>query len=216
MTDRNMLAGTGRIADDLYLAAHDERTGRPALKGRPLGIGLAGGLLAELLLGGSISLQGDGTITAHRRLPADELGRRVLDQIAAEDEPHPVQDFLLFFARGAAGDVASRLERAGYLRHAGSLIPGRPGRRVPVDANWALIPFIRIRAALDPARPADPHDAVLAGLAQACGLGFRIAQFTVPGSRAVEEVTARLGPDLRYLIAHAQATAASAVLSQRA
>jgi hypothetical protein len=209
------LGGTGQIADDFYLLAHDNRTGRPSLGLRPLGIGLAGGLLAELMLGDSISLQRDGTIIAHRRWPADELGRRVRDQLAAEREPHPVRDWLLFFARSAAGDVARRLERAGYLRHARSLIPGRPGRWVPVDINWAFAPVIRVRSALDPSRPADPRQAVLAGLAGACGLGFRIAQFQTPADRSVEEATSQLGPELRHLIAQAQAAVDSAVLAHR-
>jgi hypothetical protein len=214
--EASRLAGTGLIADDLYLLAHDDRTGRPALKGRPLGIGLAGGLLAELLLDGSSSLQRDGTITAHRRRPADDLERRVLDQIAAEGKPCPLRTLLLFFARSVAGDVASRLEQAGYLRHAGSRIPGRAGRWVPVDATWALTAVVRARSALDPARPADPRHVVLAGLAGACGLRFRLAQFKVPGNRTIEEATARLDPDLRYLIAQTQVSCDSAMLSHRA
>jgi hypothetical protein len=209
------LGGTGRIADDLHLLGHDDRTGRPSLGLRPLGIGLAGGLLAELMLGDSISLQRDGTIVAHRRWPADELGRRIRDQVAAEDEPHPVRDWLLFFARSATGDVARRLEQAGYLRHARSLIPGRPGRWVPVDANWAFAPVIRVRSALDPSRPVDPQRAVLAGLAGACGLGFRIAQYQTPRDRSVEEATGQLDPELRYLIAQTQAAVDSLVLSHR-
>src|SRR5207302_8432860 len=44
------MSGTGLVADDLYLLAHDDRTGKPLLHPRPLGIGLAGGLLAELIL----------------------------------------------------------------------------------------------------------------------------------------------------------------------
>lgn len=43
------LTGTGRIADDLYLLAHDDATGRPFLQPRALGVGLAGALLAELI-----------------------------------------------------------------------------------------------------------------------------------------------------------------------
>jgi hypothetical protein len=210
------LGGTGRIADELHLLGHDDRTGRPSLGPRPLGIGLASALLAELMLGDSISLQRDGVIVAHRRWPADELGRRVRDQVAAEGEPHPVRDWLLFFARSAAEDVARRLEQAGYLRHVRSLIPGRPGHWVPVDADWAYAPIIRVRSALDPTRPLDPYRAVLAGLAGACGLGFRIAQAQMPGDRSVEEATGQLAPELRHLIAQTQAAVDSAVLSHRA
>jgi hypothetical protein len=37
------LGGTGRVADDLWLMAHHETSGRPFLGSRPLGIGVAGG-----------------------------------------------------------------------------------------------------------------------------------------------------------------------------
>jgi hypothetical protein len=42
------LRGTGLIADDLYLMAHDDVSGRPFLQPRATGLGLAGGLLAVL------------------------------------------------------------------------------------------------------------------------------------------------------------------------
>ena len=51
------LGGTGRVADDLYLMAHHEVSGRPLLQPRALGTGLAAALLAELMLGGSIVLR---------------------------------------------------------------------------------------------------------------------------------------------------------------
>lgn len=46
------LNGTGRVADDLYLMAHQDINGKPYVQPRALGLGLAGGLLAELTLGG--------------------------------------------------------------------------------------------------------------------------------------------------------------------
>src|ERR1035441_3308413 len=51
------LAGTGLVADDLYLMAHHDVSGRALLQPRPLGIGLGGALLAELMLGGGITLR---------------------------------------------------------------------------------------------------------------------------------------------------------------
>jgi len=37
------LTGTGLIADDLYLLAHDDLSGKPFLQPRALGAGLAAG-----------------------------------------------------------------------------------------------------------------------------------------------------------------------------
>ncbi len=209
------LDGTGLVADDLYLLAHDDRTGRPSLGPRPLGIGLASALLAELILPGTISIGRDGSVATHRSGPGDDLGRRVRNRIAAELDPHPVRDWLLFFARSATGDVASRLQRSGYLEHVRSWIPGRPARWVPTDTNVAYAPMLRVCSALDPARPFDPRHAALTGLADACGLGFRIAQSHKPGERSADETVRQLPPQLRHLIAVTRAAVDSAVLSHR-
>jgi hypothetical protein len=220
------LRGTGRLADDLYLMAHHEVSGRPFLQPRVLGIGLAGGLLAELMLAGGIGLRYDGAVLAgavlagadQPGLPEDGLARRTLGLLAAE-QPLPARDWLLFLARSAAEDVADRLERSGYLRRIGGR--WRPGRRVPVDADWAFAPLLRVRAALDPGRPWSPHGVTLAGLAVACGLGFRLAQYALPEPKdpgsvpATAEATRWLPGALRDLIAHTQATADSALLSHR-
>ena len=63
------LPGTGLVADDLYLMAHHETSGKPFLQPRPLGIGLAGALLAELMLGGHAVVSLDRTVTASDTLP---------------------------------------------------------------------------------------------------------------------------------------------------
>ena len=59
-TEQAGLGGTGRVADDLYLMAHHEVSGRPLLQPRALGTGLAAALLAELMLGGSIVMRPGG------------------------------------------------------------------------------------------------------------------------------------------------------------
>ncbi len=126
------LSGTGLVADDLYLMAHHEVTGKPFVQPRPLGTGLAGALLAELMLAGSIALRYDGAIVPGRVLPADGLARQVLGLLASEHEPCLAQEWLLFMARTAAQDVACRLERSGYVRRVGGRCPWRSGRWVPV------------------------------------------------------------------------------------
>src|ERR1022692_4241717 len=118
------LGGTGLVADDLYLMGHHEVSGKPYVQPRALGTGLAGALLAELMLGGGISLRRDGTVVPGTIAPGDMRGGRAGGQIADEREPHPVRDWLVYLARTAAEDVARRLERAGYGRRAG----GRGGR----------------------------------------------------------------------------------------
>lgn len=208
------LSGTGLLADDLYLLAHDDRSGKRCLGPRPLGIGVAAALLTELMLEDVVSLQRGGVLVAHQRRPGDILECKVQAQIAAEPMPLTVQEWLQFFWEDAAKDVASRLERAGYLERVRSRISGRV-RWVPVDTSLAFSPMLRVLSALDPTRPFDLQESVLTGLAVACGLENRIAQFRKPGGRSFEQAVEQLHPNLRLLIDETQAAKDSAVLSQR-
>ena len=105
------LGGTGRLADDLCLVAHHEITGKPHLQPRAAGEGLAGGLLAELMLAGSIRLWRGMIVPAGGPVSRDGLARAVLVQVTSEREHLPPRDWLLFLARAAAADVAARLEQ---------------------------------------------------------------------------------------------------------
>ncbi len=146
--ENSRLHGTGRIADDLYLIAHHETNGKPYLSTRAVGIGLAGGLLAELL----VALRPAVTIDSGRMFPLSERNgepvaryarpdepvvQQVPDLIVAESPPRPVRGWLLFLGRTAPADVAGRLERAGYLTRLASWLPWQAGRRVPVEGEWS-------------------------------------------------------------------------------
>jgi hypothetical protein len=123
------LSGTGLVADDLYLLAHDDRTGKALLPPRPLGTGLAGALLAELMLAGCIGLRSDTAVVIGQEVPRTAVaGHVLLTLIAGEPVPLPVQAWLGFLGHTAAHDVAARLEQAGYLTRVRSRVPGRGGR----------------------------------------------------------------------------------------
>jgi hypothetical protein len=201
----------------VWLLAHDDVTGKPYIQPRPLGLGVAGGLLAELALAGAISVAGDQiTVTARYRPPADDLAAHVLGLVTGEREDHPMRDWLAYLARTAPADVAGRLAAAGYLARAARWVPWGSGRWVPVDRDSAFAPVLRVRAALDPARPPAAHAAVLTGLADACGLGFRLAQYApAHRTRPLEQVTAQLGPSLGDLIAQTKTAVDSVLLAHR-
>ncbi len=124
------LTGTGRLADDIWLLAHDDLTGRPFLHPRAVGLGVAAGLLAELVLIRAIRVSGDGVAATRRVRPQDGLMRAVHLRVLGERERHGTGDWLAFLARGAA----QTLRRLG--------LPGWTGD------NW---PFIRGRRSLIPA-----------------------------------------------------------------
>jgi hypothetical protein len=209
------LSGTGRVADDLYLMGHHEITGKPYVQPRALGLGLAGGLLAELMLAGHIGLWREELVPASRAVPDDELTGHLLGLLAGEQEPRPVRDWLVFLGRTAAGDVAHRLAGAGYLIQAGGRWRGR--RWVPVDPDSAFAPILRVTATMDCSRPLTAYNAVLAGLVTACGLAFRLPPYTPPRTdRTTGQAVAQLHPALRELIAHTQAAVDAALLAHRA
>jgi hypothetical protein len=208
------LAGTGRLADDLYLLAHHERTGRPVLSPRAAGLGLAGGLLGELVLVGAIRIR-RGEVVTTAGLAEDALTAAVLSQVAGEVAARPVGEWLAFLSRTAPGGVAGRLEAAGYL----AAVPARPwraGRLVPVSADCAFAPITRVKAALDEAHPADAQIVALAGLAAACGLGARLAGWLPPGSRLrMDQAAGRLDAGLREVITQTHAAVGAALLAHR-
>jgi hypothetical protein len=210
------LASTGLVADDLFLLGHDDRSGRPLLQSRALGTGLAGGLLADLMLAGFIGLRPDGTVVITWDTPRAVVARHpVLRQVAAEPGPQPARSWLRFLAPAASRDVAWRLAEAGYLEQVASRVPWGRGVWVPVNPDWAFAPVLLVRSALDPARPVTAPAAVLAGLAVACGLGFRLAAYQDPAGRSVADAVAGLSPGLRELIAVTRTVVDSAVLSHR-
>jgi hypothetical protein len=200
----------------LWLLAHDDLTGRPFIQPRPLGLGLAGGLLAELALAGAVGLHRDGVAPVPVRRPvADELLLRVMRQVEGEPGTRPVADWLAYLARTASADVARRLEVSGYLAHVKGVLPWR-GRWVPADSDSAFAPVLRIRAAVDATQRPAVAAVVLAGLADACGLWFRLAQYTPDRAiRPLYRTLAQLAPDLHDLVTQTRTAVDSALLAHR-
>ena len=211
------LSGTGRLADDLYLMAHHDVTGRPYLQPRATGIGLAGALLAELTIAGTIEVTPWAVTVTSSATPAERLARHVLDLIGGEREQHSAGEWLQYLAHTASADVGRRLAESGYLTCVSSRLPWRAGRLMPVDSDCAFMPLNRARSALDASRAVTTQAAALAGLAAACGLETRLLAYAPPqGRRSPQEAIGLLSPGLRELVAQTQAAVDSAVLAQRA
>jgi Golgi phosphoprotein 3 (GPP34) len=103
------------IADDLFLVALDERTGRIRLHPRALSFGLAAALLAELALLDHISFSaGQIKVPSGSATPAAAHHARMCEQLAAEPD-HPVSTWLSFFAQTAPDVVSARLVVRGFL-----------------------------------------------------------------------------------------------------
>ena len=103
-----------RIADDLFLIALDDRTGRHLVEARMLGIGLAGALLIEMLIDGTIQLVNE-RLRPTGTVPPDAVTHRVLAHIQSEPH-HDIGTWLAFIGRTSAEDVGERLQLQRLLR----------------------------------------------------------------------------------------------------
>jgi hypothetical protein len=210
------LGGTGRLADDLWLLAHHERSGKAHLQPRALGLGLAGALLAELALPGTIRVWRGLIIPVGAQPPGDDLTHSVLRTMTAEREHLPVRDWLAFLAGTAARDVAHRLEHAGYLTCVRGGLLGRGERWVPVDADGAFAPLVRVKSALSARGSVAVQHVVLGALATGCGLDHQLTLYLPPGARErLREAARQLDGGLRELVTVTQTTVDGALLAHR-
>lgn len=205
------------LADELFLIAHDDTNGKPKLHARAAGLGLAGGLLAELVLFGKITVESAVLSVLDRYPPPDALAHTVLDQLIGEPEHRGVRIWLDFLGQSAAESVGERLARAGVVRR-------QETRRLlrtsivypPVDINAAAWPATRLRSLLDRPEAMTVSDVVLFGLITATNLARQVWWHAEPHSlQQLTHIVASLPPSLRELVMHVDAAVGAAVLSHR-
>jgi hypothetical protein len=209
------LPGTGLLADDLFLLAHDGQTGKPRLHPRVTGIGLAGALLVELTMLGRTDVRGGTLVVADDRRPADPLLASVLGRVLAEREAHQVGAWLSFLAPGAADEVARRAAGNGLLVRVAQRGLRWGTRWAPADRSTAAWPAVRLRTLLTRTEPMGVGDAALAGLALACGLIQQmLADLPAQGRQYLEYVVSALAVPLRELVVETETAAGNAVLTR--
>ncbi|BBH66374.1 hypothetical protein ACTI_30590 [Actinoplanes sp. OR16] len=103
------------MADQYYLIAHEDRTGRSRLHPRATGLGLAAALLSELVLEGRIGVADGELFIVDRHPPRDALSHDVLDLLSAQSQHTDVRTWLAFLSQDAALRVAERLMRVGAV-----------------------------------------------------------------------------------------------------
>jgi len=103
------------LADQFFLIAHEDRTGRSRLHPRATGLGLAAALLAELVLDGRLGITDGDLMILDRRPPADALAHDVLDLLIAQSRHRDVRTWLAFLSQDAAARVGERLMRLGAV-----------------------------------------------------------------------------------------------------
>src|SRR5215470_10146321 len=72
------------LADEFFLIAHEERSGRSRLHPRATGLGLAAGLLGELILLERVQVYRGELAVVSREPPGDALQHNVLDLLIVQ------------------------------------------------------------------------------------------------------------------------------------
>lgn len=208
------------LADDLFLTAHDTVKGKCLLSPATLGLGLAGALIAELVLWRRIDVL-DGKITIiDDRQTGDPATSAVLDQVLREGHHRVVRDWISFLATGIATDlVERRLARSGLVqRQEKRGLLGTKVSFVPTDSMTAGWPATRIRTFVTRGELLDVADLSLAGLILATGLDQHVFVTMEARDRAqlFDQIRRRLPMMLQELVGHTEAAVGDAVMARRA
>ncbi|SCG76257.1 GOLPH3/VPS74 family protein [Micromonospora inositola] len=202
------------IADEFFLIAHNDSRGKAKLHPTATGLGLAAGLLGELVLFGRITVSGGLLTVLDRRPPADALAHTVLDQLIGEPQHQAVRTWLSFLAQTGVSSVGERLARAGVLRR-------QEHRRLlrtslsyePADLNAAAWPATRLRTLLERPEPPSVPDALLLGLIVATGLTREVLWSAGPlAHHRLSVLVPALPAPLKELVGHTEAAVGAAVL----
>ena len=215
------LIRTGRLADEFFLLAHDDTSGKPLLPNRVAGFALAAALLGELGLAGRIAVRDDALVVLDRASSFTGLADQLEYVLEAEKPARPVRDWLEFLGQHATRDVSSRLVTSKVLIRRPSRFPLRPPRLIPADPNSAAVVSATLVTDLVRFRPLDARSAMLAGLVRATRLERdHPAFFEVRDQPAVQQyldaVLAELSPPvLGDLLRQTEAAFATAVATHR-
>jgi hypothetical protein len=105
----------GVLADQYFLIAHEDRTGRSRLHPRATGLGLAAALIGELVLEGRLELLDGDLHIIDRRPPGDALSHDILSLLIAQPQHREVRTWLAYLSQDAAIRVGERLIRVGAV-----------------------------------------------------------------------------------------------------
>lgn len=208
------------LADRLFLLMHDEYTGRSRLAPSATALGLAAGLIGELVLDQRLVVDGDGDLLAiGREWVADPVGNEVLGLVIGSPQHRAVRDWLRFLARSSVESVGARLARSGDVRQARrSRLLGGGSVWPAVDPNRAAWESVALANQLCAASGwLELSDRAVAGLVSACGLTGHVLWDVHHeiGRRRLPVVLDGLPDPLRHLVVSATAAVGEAVLVPR-
>jgi hypothetical protein len=178
------------IAEMLLLAAVNDEGHVPVGTDAFVNVGLTGALLAELALGGQLTIAGDGTVRAGTTPPDDELLAEVYDAVREHLQGKKAKQVIGGLSRHIGGSrdrIVDRLAGTGVLgRDRPSM--WRPTRHPVIDTATHQAVLDQVRAAATGQGPVPPDLAVVLALAGPCRLLERVA----PDRRTRREAKQRI------------------------
>jgi hypothetical protein len=204
----------------LFLIAHDERSGRCRVSVRAVGLGLAAGVLAELVLTGHAGVCQGRLVPGPAPLPPEDgMLAEVRGLVDLRRHDGVLAEWLRFLAVEAADDVRHRLVADGVLTAVSARrVVRRRVVQVPADPNQAVWPAIRLAKHLSAGLSLSLADRVLTGLVMAVGLLDHVLWCRPdhePGWDRARQVRQELPAGLWELVAHADAAVGQGVLTGR-
>jgi hypothetical protein len=165
------------IAEMLLLTAVNDKGHVPVGSDAFVNVGLTGALLAELAMGGQLTIAADGTVRAGETRPDDELLARVYDAMRQHLQGRKAKRVISGLSRligGSRDRVVDRLVDTGMLgREKPSML--RPTQHPVIDTATHQAVLDQVRAAATGQEPVPPDVAVVLALAGPCRLLARVA-----------------------------------------
>jgi hypothetical protein len=205
------------LADDFFLITHDDRDGRSRLHPRAVELGLAAGLLGELVLEQRITIDGPRLRVLSQDPPIDPLAHTSLATMIAEPQHRDVRTWLAFFGQTSIEAVAQRLIQLGMVQQIRVRRLLRTTTRfIASDVNLPAGRVVRLRRLITGAQPLRVGDSALAGMANATGLTrFLLFDEDSDAIQRLAVLVEALPPPLRDLVTQLEAAVGDAVLAQR-
>ena len=170
------------IAEDLLLLLLDDDSGKPSADSTKLPRVLAGALVVELALGGSLRITGPGEqvkkdhVVVAGEPPADPLLRRVFDLVATSPRPMKPQKVIEKSQKNLAKELAARLVSQGFVTENRDKVWGLfPTTTWPArDTSREKVLRDALRSALVDGTTPTPHSAALISLISAIDLTHKV------------------------------------------
>lgn len=210
------------LADQFFLIAHEDRTGKSRLHPRATGLGLAAALLGELVMMGRLRAVDGELFVVNPEPPGDALAHDVLDLLIAQRHHRELRTWMAYLAQDATDRVGARLIRAGVLEPVvRRRLLSTQTVYMPLDSeqrNKAAWIQVRLANILVQGRVVDITDRALAGLVAATGLTRHVLwdlPVHRPGLGHLHNVVETLPTDIRELVDHTEAAVGSVLAAGR-